>query len=159
MSHFRTPMPFVLMGIRKHNLSLHFITKLGNNKSFYLWYHLTNLKVHQDDYYDLNSLFRAISFGGISLILGDTFAQVVYFLKNCFYSFNYGFFNFCLTNDFLKWKTLIMFTNAPSFSSRVESGFRQPFVALNMCLFFTLKNVFWSTNGLTSTFYVRAFAT
>jgi hypothetical protein len=52
-----------------------------------------------------------------------------------------------------------MFTNAPSFSSRVESGFRQPFVALNMCLFFTLKNVFWSTNGLTSTFYVRAFAT
>jgi hypothetical protein len=52
-----------------------------------------------------------------------------------------------------------MFTNAPSFSSTVESGFMQPFVALSMCVSFTLKNVFWSKNGLTSTFYVRAFAT
>ncbi len=34
--------------------------------------------MHQDDYYDLNSLFCAISFGGIGFILGDTFAQVVY---------------------------------------------------------------------------------
>jgi len=34
--------------------------------------------VHQDDYYDFNSLFCVISFGGIGLILGDTFAQVAY---------------------------------------------------------------------------------
>jgi hypothetical protein len=33
-----------------------------------------------NDYYDLNSLFCAISFGGIGLILGDTFAQVVYLI-------------------------------------------------------------------------------
>jgi hypothetical protein len=52
-----------------------------------------------------------------------------------------------------------MFTNAPSFSSMVENGFMQSVVALKTCVSFTLKNAFWSTNGLTSTFYVRAFAT
>jgi hypothetical protein len=52
-----------------------------------------------------------------------------------------------------------MFTNAPSFSLMVENGFMQPFVALSMCVSFTLKNVFWLTNGLGSTFYVRALAT
>jgi hypothetical protein len=35
--------------------------------------------VQQDNYYDLNSLFCAISFGGIGLILRYTFAQMVYF--------------------------------------------------------------------------------
>jgi hypothetical protein len=41
----------------------------------------------------------------------------------------------------------------------VENGFMQPFVALSTCVSFTLKNAFWLTNGLISTFYVKAFPT